>query len=221
MNLSEDLRDFVQEYDLFQMSPFPQSKVVKPFGLFVEGTEVSFVRGTFFSDYSSFLQKVITPFYTPRILFYEDLNMLEVETAYDFSLRIYHIFEESFSIPLTHALEQGSPLEKNTILGKSGLVRAGKRTLSYMELVSKRDIPSFLHEVLRMKYLEEKFEEGHSESFLRTLFDFHHIPWDSALKNIERVQQENSIEMMNSYCTLMLDPISRENRYFYSYNALF
>lgn len=227
MQQLEEVKEFIREYDknknltFCHLSPFPQAKVVQPFGLQFFDSSLKFNRGTFFSDYSSFLQKFITPFYTPRIFFYDDLNLMEIKTIYDFSLRIYHVHEETFSIPLQRALEQESPLEKNTILGKSGIVHPLKKTLSYMELVSEKEIPSFLHKILDLKYLSMKYEYPYTKEELEILFDFHNLPEKESMKTLQKIKKENFIEMMNSFCAYMKDPVTREYRYFYSYNALF
>lgn len=221
------VREFIKEYDrnkdlsFCQLSPFPNSKVVQPFGLQFLGTTMKFNRGTFFSDYSSFLLKFITPFYSPRMFFYEDLDILEIKTIYDFSLRIYHVHEDSFSKSLIRALEQESPLEKNSMLGKSGLMRPLKRTVSYMELVSEKDVPSLLHDILDLKYHEEKYKNPYTKKELEMLYDFYFIPKREANNTLKKIKKEHTIKMMNSFCAFMKDPLTMEDRYFYSFSALF
>ncbi len=223
----DEIKSFIKKYDkcrnltFCHLSPLPNSKIVQPFGFQCEDSKIFFNRGTYFSDYSSFLQKVITPFDIKKIEFYKDKQILELTTDYDFILRIYFVHEYTFSFALAKSLNKKEKIERDEFLCKSGLPKPMKKTSSYIEIISKDKDPSILHSILEMKYDSKKFQKDFSVEEISSFFDIHNIPKEQGIRSLRRQKEKESIKLMNSFCSFALDPLSNSYRYFYSFNALF
>jgi hypothetical protein len=220
------LRDFIKEYDSHNnltfsgIQPFPQAKILYPFGLFFIQRKLELNIGTFFEKQRVFLLDTISPFNFKEVFYDEDNDMITLCTSFGFSLRIYNVKFETISNSFWRSLDQSLPIEKNTLLCKSGKPKSQKPTKTYLEVVSEKQ-ETFLHDLLQIKFQGKEIDQPIDNSFILDFLTIFGKDHTEGKKELDSFIEKEDISFYNPYYCIKKDKLSQKELIFYSWSALF
>lgn len=215
---------FLAKYDrsknlnFSKIEVFNNTKVIQPFGLYLNNGKLSFSSKTCFGRSKTFLYDVIAPFDFERVEYLEDLDMIILHSKFDFSFRIYNVNYASITQEFSNALDDKTTLKMNTKICKCGEVKYYSPFEASVEIYAKDH--SVLSSILFLRYATS-YLDPYDINMVLQLLDIYCIDHLKGMEYIKELKEKESISLMNPFLCIKKDKLLDKELIFYSFNALF
>lgn len=223
-NPLEQLNQFLNKYskrkslNFSKTEIFPGTKILQPFGIFLDKDQISFSSKTSFGKAETFLYDVIAPFDFERVEYLEELDLIVLHSNFGFSFRIYNVSFASITQEFSNALDNGTILKRNMKICKCGEVKYHSPFKAHIEIYA--ESYSVFSSILSMRFPTTYLKPYDMDMIIQFLNIFC-IDHEKGIKELKELKEKESIKLMNPFLCIKKDKLLDKELIFYSFSALF